>query len=236
MSNEKLGCVLLCRMGSRRLPGKTMAYVGDKPLLWYLVERLRGVTAFEATPIIATSDQEIDQPIADWAQAEGLPLYRGSQEDVCDRFLKAAQMAKLDVAFRVNGDSPFTDSSLLDKAARIFADKTQTINFVTNLSPRSFPYGVAVEGVRVSRYEESLINIDPMVREHVTSHIYKDLPSWHYQNLRNEDGNDVRDDSAISVTIDTPPQLEEMRKFIEAQVKPWQEISYIDAVRYGGFN
>ena len=65
------------RMGSTRLPGKTLADVAGKPMLARLVERARRIPGVERV-IVATTEKPADEAILRFAADHGLPAYAGS--------------------------------------------------------------------------------------------------------------------------------------------------------------
>src|SRR6187401_1254787 len=142
------GAIVVARLDSRRLPGKVLADIGGEPLLWYVISRVQLVRAFEGRVVIATSDRPVDDPLADCCQARGWPVFRGSADDVAGRLLACAEHHGWEWFARINGDSPLTDPELLGEACEVASFDDH--DFVTNLQPRSFPYGVSAELLRTS--------------------------------------------------------------------------------------
>lgn len=216
------GVIIACRMSSQRLPGKTLTSVAGRPLLWYVHRRLE---ALGVPLVIATSDDASDNPIEKYATREGLSLYRGSLSDVAGRMLEAAKTHRLDSFARVNGDSPFTDSRLLKQGFDALA--REGLDFVTNLAPRSFPYGVAVEVLRTSSFEKLLAGTqDPLDREHVTRVVYRQLSELKHRSLVRS-GSDL---SGHQLTIDTPEDLERFRYFVGSTPRYWPSVTFEDAI------
>lgn len=216
------GVIIACRMSSQRLPGKTLTSIAGRPLLWYVHRRLESL----GLPlVIATSDHTSDDPIEKYAHREGLTLYRGSLTDVAGRMLAAANQLGLESFARVNGDSPFTDSRLLKQG--FDALEREGLDFVTNLAPRSFPYGVAVEVLRTSSFEKLLAETqDPLDREHVTRVVYRSLPQLKHRSLVRSGG----DLSNYQLTIDTPEDLERFRYFVGSEPRYWPSVTFEDAI------
>ena len=82
--------IIQARMGSSRLPGKTIADVAGRPLLLHVVEQGQSARRVDKV-VVATTDRSSDDPIAALCQIEGIHCFRGSEDDVLDRFYKTAQ-------------------------------------------------------------------------------------------------------------------------------------------------
>lgn len=211
-------------MSSRRLPGKALVSVAGRPLLWYVLARLEPLGM---PVVVATSDDEGDDAIADHCRDAEVPCHRGSLTDVAGRLLSAARSHGFDAFARVNGDSPFVDPGLL----RIAFDalESEDLDFVTNLVPRTYPYGVAVEVIRTSCYADIMAaTAAPADREHAMQAVYRGLAGLRHRRLVRAAG----DRSAVSLTIDTPADLEAFRRFVASRGGPWDRTSHEDAVTF----
>src|SRR5207247_4270675 len=93
------------RIGSTRRPGKTLADVAGKPMLARLVERARRIPGVERV-IVATTEKPADEAILRFAADHGLPAYAGSEEDVLDRFYRAARRTGVVGVVRGPSDGP----------------------------------------------------------------------------------------------------------------------------------
>lgn len=221
------GAIIVARLDSRRLPGKALAAVLGAPLLWYIVSRVQLVRAFAGRVVVATSDRPVDNLIADYCHAQGWPVFRGPADDVAGRVLACAQQHGWDWFARVNGDSPFTDPELLAEACE--AAELGDFDLVTNLQPRSFPYGVSVELIRTQFYRQAYAQFrGPVDREHVTRYLYDRLADVRYINITHRGG----DLSGERLTIDTPSELQAFRGFVAGQHRDWLDVTYADAVRF----
>jgi spore coat polysaccharide biosynthesis protein SpsF len=100
-------------MGSSRFPGKVLADLAGKPLLWHLKVRLDRCREVDET-VLATSDSSCDDPLAAYARELGLRVWRGSETNVLERLLEAARGADAEVLVRVTGDAPLVDPESVD--------------------------------------------------------------------------------------------------------------------------
>jgi len=117
--SKKIGALIQARMGSTRLPGKVMAKVKGKPLLYYLIERLRVVERLD-TIVVTTTTQEKDDAIVDECKSLNVPFFRGSEKNVLNRFFLAAKKYGVDIIVRITADCPLIMPDLIDRACKEF--------------------------------------------------------------------------------------------------------------------
>src|SRR5579859_4104895 len=102
------------RMNSTRLPAKVLRPILGKPLLWWHLTRLRRARNLDGV-VVATTEAPGSDPIAQIAQDLGIPVHRGSEQDVLARFAGAAAMAGAATIVRVTSDCPLIDPVLVDQ-------------------------------------------------------------------------------------------------------------------------
>jgi len=139
-----------------------------------LVERVvvRASLSRSAGPVhLVTSNEQSDDPLAEWAESHGIATFRGSLDNVASRAYEAAKKDQAHAFVRISGDSPFIDPRIIDFAVGLF--ETQDIDVVTNVWPRTFPRGQSVEVVSLPAFE-SLIHggLSDAHKEHVTAGFY----------------------------------------------------------------
>ncbi len=188
-------------MGSTRLPGKVLRDLRGRPLLDHVIDRAQRIRA-AASLIVATSRGPGDDAITEHAARRGVAVFRGSAEDVAARILGCAKEFRLEYFARINADSPLLDPGLIDEAfARA---RRERLDFVTNLHPRTYPYGVAVEVFRTEAYQAAYERMaDPADREHVSAYFYRNLDAFRWAGLRL----DGRDLSHLRLAVDTAEDL-----------------------------
>lgn len=104
--------LIQARMGSTRLPGKSLLPIAGVPLVLRVIERVKSVTEVD-TVVLATSDVAADDPLAERVIAAGEHVFRGNLHNVQKRFFDAAQQYKADLIIRVTGDNPLIDPGLI---------------------------------------------------------------------------------------------------------------------------
>jgi spore coat polysaccharide biosynthesis protein SpsF (cytidylyltransferase family) len=196
--------VLQARMGSTRLPGKSMAFIEGKTLVEHCIERLRSRSGL--TVLLATTTLAEDDVLADEASRLSVPVVRGAADDVLARFARAASTFELTTLVRATADNPAVD---MDAPRRTLELLTRT--GVDHVVEWGLPYGAAVEAVEAvscaALQRAHALAADPYDREHVTPFLRRD-PRFRSLNLvapaalRRPDRR---------FTIDTPDDLEFMR-------------------------
>jgi spore coat polysaccharide biosynthesis protein SpsF len=223
-SQISCGAILLGRLDSSRLPGKVLADVAGRPLLWYVLTRCQHVH-FDKI-VVATSNRALDDPIVKYCQQNDVNVFRGDVLDVAGRVLMCARHYHMDYFARINADSPFVEPSLLQEALKLA--RLSEYDFITNLQPRSFPYGVSVEVFKVSTFAQGydqMTNADE--HEHVTKYFYDHLDNYRYANIQREG-----DLSQLRLTIDTPNDLRRFRTLIDTMLPTWDSLSYKDVIEF----
>lgn len=158
-------------MGSTRLPGKVLADIGGRPALSWTVAAARAIPGVDRV-VVATSHDGSDDPIAAWCAKEDTPCFRGSQDDVLDRFVQAAAAEKATLVFRLTADCPLLDPHVCGQVLALL--RRTGADYATNNDPAVWPDGldcevVTVEALKTAAAEARL----PSEREHVTSFIRK---------------------------------------------------------------
>lgn len=193
--------IVFARMDSVRLAGKVLADLCGRPLLGRVLDRVR--KASEAMPVIlATSDREIDDPVAAFAAHEGVTLFRGDCDDVAGRALACCDHVGIERFVRISGDSPFMPPELIDQVMAALPENGADL--LTNVFPRTWPAGASVEVITTDALKRAHSNMSLKEREHVTSAFYSRPEDWRIVNLAAPDG--AFDD--MRLTVDTGEELE----------------------------
>ena len=206
----KTGLIVLCRYNSSRLPGKILKEINGKPLLSYILERLK-LSRQSDQIIVATSDQPTDDPIAEFCEKSKVAYFRGSLNNVAGRFLECAESYSLEYAIRINGDNIFTDHHIIDEM--IGLAKSCNYDFVSNVEGRTFPYGMSIEILKTSFYRELYKNFDSeYFKEHVTIYLYEH-PEL-INNVMHFKNKTVPEASGLKLAVDSPEDFKFATKVI----------------------
>lgn len=204
---SKTGVIVLSRFSSSRLPGKALLEIEGKPVLAYIIEKLEHVVSKNQI-IIATSNEESDDPIADFASKAGVQCYRGSLENVAERFYEAAERLDCSYACRINGDNIFLDPEVLREMLRVA--QSSKYDFLSNVKGRTFPKGMSVEVVKLDYFRQNLevINLDEHYREHVMLYLYEKSETDRHFYLKSES---LPEAAGLQLALDTPEDLKRSR-------------------------
>jgi glutamate-1-semialdehyde 2,1-aminomutase/spore coat polysaccharide biosynthesis protein SpsF len=161
--------IIQARMGSSRLPGKTMADVEGHPMVWHVAKRVQLAHKVDRV-VIATSTAPTDDVIFNLCQTTGIRCHRGSETDVLDRFYQAACAENADTIVRVTADCPLIDPAVVDRVIELF--QQGNLDYVSNAMVRTFPDGLDTEVFSAAALEtawrDGQMSSD---REHVTPYL-----------------------------------------------------------------
>ena len=190
-----------------------MKEINGKPIIQYIVERLSSVIPKESL-VIATSEHESDNSIEVYCKENELSCFRGSLNNVADRFLTCAKTNKMDFAFRVNGDNLFGDRPSMLEAIR--QAKTGQYDFISNVHKLSFPRGMSIEAVSTKKMEEHIRHFTAYEQEHVMPYFYQHENEISRQYLYNTE---VPEMAGYQLAIDTEADFELAKKILKKDPK-----------------
>jgi spore coat polysaccharide biosynthesis protein SpsF len=136
--------IVQARMGSTRLPGKVLLDIGGQSMLARVMRRLSRATRLDGI-VLATSVLPQDDPVAAAGEALGLPVFRGDEALVINRYHGAAVAHGADTVVRVTADCPFIDPQVVDQVIEAFETADPPADFAANTLERTFPHGLDVE-------------------------------------------------------------------------------------------
>lgn len=170
---KKVVAVIQARMGSSRLPRKSLMPLAKKPLVDHVMERLLKAQRIDAI-VMAIPQTPDDDAIATRAQHLGVAVYRGSENDLVDRFYHAAKQYSADIVVRVCADNPLIHPTEVDRCIDYFlSNDFDFVSNVTNVMGNNYPDGLGAEVFRFSALKWIYENIhDSYGREHVHSNFY----------------------------------------------------------------
>jgi len=221
--------IIQARMSSKRLPNKILNPINSKPLLLYLCEKFRhnGINDF----IIATSSEHSDDPVEKFCVENDIKYFRGSLNNVANRFKNIIETHQLDAFIRICGDSPLLDTNIIHNALNIF--QKNEFDIVTNVLKRTFPKGQSVEIVNAKCFLRTYPKIEqnPKYFEHVTKYFYENENNFKIHNIESQ-----IDAGKIQLSIDSPEDFKLIETIMKKMQKPhwnyrWQEcLQLLEAV------
>ena len=169
------GIIIQARMGSLRFPGKVLRTLDEtnKSLLGMIVSRLQ-IGLSELPVIVATSTNGIDDEIEKWCVTQRVPVSRGSEKNVLERFVQTAKKFGLEQVVRVCSDNPFINPKLILDLLNLQDGSYDYISYrVSGIPAIKTHYGIFAELARLTALETELQSGLMHSREHVTTGLYE---------------------------------------------------------------
>jgi glutamate-1-semialdehyde-2,1-aminomutase len=161
--------IIQARMGSTRLPGKVLADICGKPMLWHVWNRVRAVPSVDKT-VVATSVNQADDPVVDFCMRHEIEYFRGNEADVLDRFYQVAKHVGADIIVRITADCPLLDPQVVNRVVSVFLGGDY--DYVSNTLRYTYPDGLDTEVLTFAALEAAWGQAKRATeREHVTPYV-----------------------------------------------------------------
>ncbi|WP_101543388.1 cytidylyltransferase domain-containing protein [Bacteroides cutis] len=220
----KVVAIIQARCGSTRFPNKVFADLCGKPFIWHVVNRLKHARSLDHI-VLATTDSPLDDKLYYWAKENRVDVYRGSENDVLNRYYEAAIYSKADVIVRITADDPFKEPDLIDEAVNTLQEGGY--DFVCNNCPPSYPEGLDIEVLtKITLEKEEKLSTSDFEREHVTQYIYHHPKDFKMLNLSNVGG----DLSCLRWTVDTEKDFQMVTRIYSSLYKNDTEIFHMNDI------
>jgi len=165
----KIVALVQARMGSTRFPGKVLKPVAGMTMIEVLLSRLSKSNELDEIILVTSKNRENDQ-LQSVVESIGFKCYRGSENNVLNRFYMAAKDADADVVVRITGDCPLVDPSIVDECINRY--KKSKVDYFSNVDPATYPDGLDVEVMSFSSVEHANSKAKSKFdMEHVTPYI-----------------------------------------------------------------
>ncbi|HEX3082937.1 MAG TPA: glycosyltransferase family protein [Pyrinomonadaceae bacterium] len=214
--------IIQARTGSVRLPGKVLRKLAGEPMLAHVARRVQGARTLDEV-VVATTTLPGDDAIAELCADGGISCFRGSENDLLDRYYRAALEYRGEAIVRVTADCPLIDSLIIDRVVDEFLEHQPDVEYASNIFPdRSYPRGLDTEIIRFDVLERVWrTDQNPAWREHVTSYIHRHPEAFSTRCVRGD-----ADYSHLRWTVDTPQDFElvtRIYKEFSNDLFSWQE-------------
>jgi len=215
--------VIQARLSSSRLPGKVLKPILGRPMLELQLERVALSKRVDRT-MVATSSMPDDAALEGLCARLGVPCYRGSLDNVLDRFYQAAMTQAPTHVVRITGDCPLIDPGVVDQVVELHL--SGSYDYTSNVLPPSFPDGLDVEVMKLSvlkrAWEEAKL---PSQIEHVTPFINRQPELFKLGNLTAP-----QDLSSMRWTVDEAPDLELVSRIYKSLYEANPRFGYRDVL------
>jgi len=195
-----IAAIIQARMGSTRLPEKVMMEISGKPVLWHVINRVKHASLIDYI-IVATTQEKIDDHIERACKSWGIPVFRGSTDDVLARYFKTIRYIESTIGairyiVRITADCPLIDPRIVDDIVQ--DAKSGHYDYVSNVDPPTYPDGFDVEVIAIDAIEDAYFNATlASEREHVTPYIRNNPHFKKFNHLNIANLSDIR------LTLDT---------------------------------
>ena len=218
-----VNAIIQARCGSTRFPNKVFALIDGQPLLYHVVNRLTYAKTLDDI-VVATTVNAQDDAIEQWCREHQVHCFRGSEEDVLNRYFSASEAFPSDYVVRITADDPFKEPAVIDAVVNKLVNGGY--DHVTNNLPPSFPEGLDCEAFTKAALDRSEREAETAFeREHVTQYIYHHPEIFRIGNVSN--GVDL---SSLRWTIDKEADLEMVRAVYAHRDKSRSGILLMDEI------
>jgi spore coat polysaccharide biosynthesis protein SpsF len=199
-----VAAVVQARMGSTRLPGKVLEAIAGTPMLGHVLQRAKAIPGVDMV-ILATTSAVKDASLVALAKKYGARCFRGSENDVLERYYQAAKANGVDTVVRVTADCPLLDPEVSGLVVARF--NKGNVDYASNSQPPTYPDGLDTEvfsfQALVTAWREARL---PSQREHVTPYIWGSPQRFRLANVAHRVNL-----SEMRWTVDEPQDLEFLR-------------------------
>ena len=173
-NRNKVGIIIQARMGSKRLPGKIMKSIENKPILFYMINQIKKSKLYNEI-IICTSKKKKNDVVRKFCKNNKIICFSGDENNLVKRYYLAAKKFNIDIIVRLTADCPLIDPVVIDLCINKFLSKKY--DFVANTSPpvnSTYPDGMDVEVFSFKTLEQVNLNCKSKNDlEHVTPYIWR---------------------------------------------------------------
>lgn len=201
------------RMSSVRFPGKALAPFRGRPLIAQVISQVHTATNLDPSRVVLLTSTDItDDPLAEYVKGLGVEVFRGSLNDVFDRFVRCAEERGAEWIARINGDSPLMSPRIIEA---VVGRAGPDCDVVTTIAPRTLPRGQNPELIRretLLKTDRSLLSVSD--REHVTSCYYRHPERFRIVGLKCS----RRELAEVNLSVDTVEDLRRLEAMPQAEI------------------
>ena len=198
------------RYTSRRLCGKVLKKILNRPLLSWMIDRIKN-SNMKLPIAVLTSVNKSDDLIEKYCKETSTKFFRGDLNNVASRFIAAGDFFNEDKFIRLCGDSPLIDPQIIKEAIKISIENPQ-FDLITNIQKRTFPKGQSVEIINIKSlkrlYQHDLSEDE---QEHVTLGFYNRSNEFKILNFESENA----EFQNIQLSVDTKDDFLKAVKFMD---------------------
>jgi spore coat polysaccharide biosynthesis protein SpsF len=214
--------LLAARVKSKRLPKKVLLDIVGKPMILHEIERLQ-LARIPREVILCTSTHPDDKVLIDLAKEVGIEWFAGSENDVLERFIQAAEIFRANVVIRATGDNPLTDPQYIDKVLQAWQKEKPDYIFIEGLPRGTKSELITLEALKRCR----TIAINPEYSEYMSLY-FRDSGFFQINKVTAEP--EVYRPS-YRLTVDTPEDLALIREIYQKLYQKDKYFPLVDVIK-----
>jgi spore coat polysaccharide biosynthesis protein SpsF len=224
---EKTGIIIQARISSTRLPKKIILEIDEQiTFLDVLLNKLKSLK-IKLPIVLATSNLYVDNILGEFAEKHKIKFYRGSEENVLERFIDCAEENNFNTIIRVCSDNPFIDVNYIENIIKSYKGEDY-LSYKINNSPSILThFGFFTEMVSLKALKKVASKKDNNCIEHVTNCIYNNPNNFNVrfleENIENKD---------IRCTLDTGSDFEILKDIYFNFIKENLNAGYLEIIKY----
>jgi len=230
MKNKKIGLILQVRTGSTRLPNKIFKTLNGYPLIEYITKRVKQIKT-DCELIIATTVKKQDDLIENFAIKNNISYFRGSENNVLERYYLTAQKFNVENIVRLTGDNPFLEADFVDLLLNFHISGNYDFSTSKGEYGSKAPIGTGISIISFSALEKSYKNATTNYeKEHVIPYILnnKDKFKFGIHKIETLD----KDYSDLSLTVDTQEDFNKMESIAnQLDITPKNYVSVYEIIK-----
>jgi len=176
--------IIQARSNSKRFKSKILYPIYGIPLIQHVINKVNKSKKIKEL-VVSTSKQKTDNELVNYLNSKKINFFRGSLNNVALRLYETAKKYNSKYFIRISGDSPLIDYRILNKAINLYK-KSNDVDLITNVYPRTYPKGQSVEIIKNSIIKKNLRKFSLFDKEHVTTFFYKNAKNFKIKNLRSK--------------------------------------------------
>jgi spore coat polysaccharide biosynthesis protein SpsF len=219
----KILAITQARIGSTRLPEKILKTIKGESLLEIHLQRILHSKLINKLKVATTIEPEAEKIVA-VCNNLGIEVYKGSINNVLERFYETALPEKPDWVVRLTSDCPLIDPIEIDKVIQFAI--LNDLDYASNTLDPTFPDGIDCEVFKftalVRAMKEATLTSE---LEHVTPYIWKNSSYKGGTIFKSDCVKNEIDYSSIRITVDTLEDFKVIEKLVELHGtdKPWMD-------------
>ena len=226
INKKNIVALIQARMDSTRLPGKVMKMIDGEPMIYRICQALEKSKMVKKI-VVVTSENKDDDKLVDFLRKNKIKYFRGSKNDVLERYYQAAKKFSADLIVRITGDCPLIDPAIVDLVIKEAIN--YKVDYASNVQKRSFPRGYDVEVLTNEALQKIHgITKDPDDREHVSLYIRRNPDLFKIKNILAPDS---KYHPKWRVCVDTKEDFQLVKKIFQTYRKK-DLIQYDDVISF----